>query len=235
MSRDYWKYFRDDLHYPEIQNPGPLALLAQGEAGELGSLFQSGLKMRDQFLPARAEEEGVIIHGQARGVPRLARESAGQHRLRVTNAFAWQRQAGRHWGLYQIFADYGLPIEELTYLQGDRWAEFDLKVKTGHGLGDDDWDFLYWLIFEYKRAIAMPRTVRLGKLARGTIFIKAGAALGEKYLVYPPARKPPEPRGTVLAKMAVLTHEKWVVYPVRTKTYQRFQAPYRAGMSFKIN
>lgn len=236
MSRDYWKYFRDDLHYPEIQKPGPLALIAQGEADGLAELFQSGLKTRDQFFPALAENEGVTIHGQARGVPRLARENSAQHRLRVSRAFGWQRLAGRHWGLYKIFAAYGLPIVSLTNLSGDHWAEFDLEVEApaDTSLGDDTRDLLYWLIFEYKRASAMPRSVRLAKVVRGKFYIGLAHMDGERLSVYPLPPELVEPEGRLYVKAAPQGHESITVYPLDRRVLVKFSRPARAVLKLPL-
>jgi len=215
MSRDYWKFYREDLHYPEIQKPGPLALLAQAEAGELADLFQSGLRIRDQFFPSKAEDEGVALHGQARGVPRLDLENSYRYRLRVAKAFAWQRLAGRHWGLYKIFADYGLPIVKLEYLKGERWAEFDLEVeaKPGVEISEDTWELMTRLIFEYKRAIAMPRRTQILKRFKGEAKLAMGLVVGEQFTVYPPEPDLTMPLTKVCLAAAGLTHEKWTVLP----------------------
>jgi hypothetical protein len=224
MSRNYWKYFLDTVRYPQIQRPGPLALLAEAEGGELDRLYQSGLGLRDQFFPARAENESVAIHGRARGIPRHFLENDEQYRRRVIKAWAWQRLAGRHWGLYQIFAEYGFPIISLSNLSGERWAEFDIEVEipSGQGFTDEVHDLILWLVFEYKRASAMLRGLRLVKRTRGRLVIACGILSGEYLTLYP---KPPEDlisEGEIKIMAAPLEHEHWSLRPVSTRTFQLF-------------
>jgi hypothetical protein len=213
MSGRYWKYFLDGLRYPEIQHGGALALLAEAEGGELDRLYEAGLGLRDQFFPARAENESVRIHGRARGVPSHRIENDEQYRLRVVNAFAWQRLAGRHWGLHRIFAEYGFPIISLKNLTGDHWAEFDLEVESpaGGGLGEDVWELVCWLIFEYKRASAMLRTPRLVKRVSGRISIRMAAIAGETITLYPPPPRPAPAALVLPAAGAPITHERWTL------------------------
>lgn len=225
MTRRYWPYFRDSLGYPQIQRPGPLALIAEGAADEMDRLYQAGMKVREQFLPDLAETESVGIHGQSRGVHRHHLESGEQYRTRVINAFPWHRLAGRHRGMYKIFAAYGFPIISLVYLTGDAWAEFDLEVESpaGTGLDQNVFDLIRWMALEYKRAIAMPRNVRLIKRVRGRVRIKAAVAMAERLIIYPPPPELPEPQVVVKTKAAVITHEAWTVYP--QVLVRRFKAP----------
>jgi hypothetical protein len=191
-----------------------LALLAEAEGGELDALYESGLKLRDQFFPALGEKESVVLHGRARGIPRHFLENDGQYRLRVQRAWAWQWLAGRHWGLHQIFAEYGFPIIKLIPLTGENhWAEFDLEVEspTGLGLDEQTLDLIFWLVFEYKRASAMLRTLRVTKRQAAPLRILAAPALGEHLTVFPltPAFGPIQP--VVNAKAAPIMHERWIV------------------------
>lgn len=227
MTRRYWPYFLNDLHYPQIQNPGPLSLIAEGAADELDLLYQAGLRVREQFFPALAEKEGVDIHGLARGVHRHYLENDGQYKTRVINAFPWHRLAGRHWGMYEIFRTYGFPIISLIYLTGDHWAEFDLEVESPPGIGVDQdvFDLVQWLALEYKRASAMLRTMRLIKRVHGRINIKMGLVVSERCIIYPPPPEMPESQVGVKTKMATLTHETWKVYPLTGHAYQSFPIP----------
>lgn len=212
MKRRYWAYFLDTLRYPEIQHHGSLALLAEAEGGELERLYESAQKMRDQFFPGLAEKEAVIIHGQARGVPRHFLESDDQYRTRVLKAWPWQNMAGRHWGLHKIFTEYGFPVIRLTNLSGDdHWAEFDLDVESPPGAAVDEltWDLVLWIVFEYKRASAMLRTMRLVKVCRGRVVIKMAPVIGELITLYPAPSKPAETRATLYSGGLSITHERW--------------------------
>jgi len=185
--RDFRKYFKDDLHYPEIQRPGPLALLAEAEGLSYNALLEAGHKLREQFFPELAEKESVIIHGQSRGVPRHQLEDDDLYRIRVKHAWAWAWLSGRYWGFHKIFADYGFPVIDLTELKGDHWAEFDLNVESPHGWNLDDavFELVTWIIFEYKRASAMLRTLRLTKRVRGRVILRTATLAGEHITVYP--------------------------------------------------
>lgn len=214
MSRRYWKYFLDALRYPEIQRPGPLSLLAEAEGGELDRLYDSGLKFRDQFFPAHAEKESVQIHGRGRGIPRHFLENDAQYRSRVLNAWSWQYLAGRHWGLHKIFAEYGFPIINLTNLSGEyHWAEFDIDVESppGQELSEEVFELIYWLIFEYKRASAMLRTLRLIKRAYGKVTVRLVPLTAERITVYPPPAELPEAKPKLVPALAWLSHEHLVI------------------------
>lgn len=212
MSRDYWPYFKDQLGYPQIQRPGPLALLARAEAGQLGEVYASGAKVRDQFFPALAEAESLNYHGQARGVQRRPDETEAQYRIRVKEAFAWQKLAGRKEGLKKIFAAYGFQIDQITELSGDRWAEFDLDVAAGDSLTAETWERLYWLADEYKRASAKLRTMRLHKAVRGLIRIKSAVSLADHITVYPPKTEPAPARAALVMASGAVIHERLTVF-----------------------
>ncbi len=214
MTRRYWKYFLDILRYPEIQHHGPLALLAEAEGGQLDRLYDSGLKLRDQFFPGRAEKESVLNHGRARGLPRHFLEDDSQYRRRVVKAWAWQYLAGRHWGLHQIFEEYGFPVITLTNLSGPyHWAEFDLEVESppGRELSEEVFELIYWLIFEYKRASAMLRTFRLLKRASGRLAVKMVTLTAERITVYPPAPNLPLTRPQLVPALVPVIHEHLTV------------------------
>ena len=236
MTNDYWQYARDVLAYPEIQQPGPLALLAEAEAREHDLLFGLGEKLRAQFLPALAENESVKFHGQSRGVPRHKNESDEQYRLRVINAFAWQKLAGRHHGMYKIFAEYGFPIIDMRYLSGDRWAEFDIEIESpiGQGLGEDIFDLILWLIFEYKRASAMLRTMRLVKRVRGRIRLKTAVLIGERHTVFPPPPELPVIVTPLNVGLVPLTHESWTVQPRPVPKLKKFKRPDQVALEYAL-
>ena len=238
MNRRYWKYFLDGLRYPEIQHHGALALLAEAEGGELDRLYDSGLMIRDQFFPAKGEKESVLIHGKSRGVPRHFLENDVQYRSRVMNAWAWQHLAGRHWGLHKIFAEYGFPIISLTNLSGEyHWAEFDIEVEIppGTGLGEEVFDLIFWIVFEYKRASAMLRTLRVLKRARGQIHIQMATAAGEHLTVYPLPPEFPVTRAAARVKLAPLTHETWTVRPLAARQLKTFKKPVTVELEFPIS
>ena len=210
--KKYWPYFRDGLGYPEIQHGGPLALLAQAEGGELDALYESGLKLREQFFPSLAEKESVLLHGLCRGVPRHRLEDDRQYRTRVAEAWAWQWQAGRVHGLERIFDSYGFPIVSLPAVEHPaHWAEFDLEVESppGQALSAETWELLDWIIFEYKRASAMLRTLRLVKRVSGRVNIRMGVAMGERITLYPPSAKPARSAARLKFGGKAITHERW--------------------------
>lgn len=212
MSARYWPYFLNQVRYPEIQHQGALALLAEAEGLELDRLYQAGLDLREQHFPARAEKESVLIHGQARGVPRHFLENDAQYRRRVVKAWAWQQLAGRHWGLHKIFAEYGFPNTTITPLSGpNHWAEFDIDVRSpdGGSLAEDVWELLFWIVFEYKRASAMLRSLRLVKTYRGVVKIKAAPVVGEIITLYPPPAKPQPGRAVLYGGGKSISHERW--------------------------
>ena len=237
MTRRYWPYFLDTLRYPEIQHHGPLALLAEAEGHELDRLYDSGQKLRDQFFPALGENESVVIHGRGRGIPRHFLEKDSQFRTRVLNAWSWQHLAGRHWGLHKIFAEYGFPIITLENLKGEyHWAEFDIEVEIPPGVGLDEqvFDLIYWIVFEYKRASAMLRTLRFLKRALGKIHIAMAVLQGERHIVYPPAPELPVTSAPLKFKMALLAHETWTINPRPVSEKKVFARPDIVKLEFQL-
>ena len=75
----------------------------------------------------------------------------------------------------------------LTELKGDHWAEFDINVESPHGWNLDEavFELITWIIFEYKRASAMLRTLRLTKRVRGQVILRMATLAGEHITVYP--------------------------------------------------
>jgi hypothetical protein len=222
MSRRYWKYYLDTVRYPEIQHRGALALLAEADAQELDRLYDSALNLREQFFPALADKESVVRHGRSRGVPRHFLENDPQYRSRVVKAWSWQHLAGKHWGMYEIFAEYGFPIISLRYLTGEHWAEFDIEVEIpdGQGFGDEVFDLIYWLVFEYKRASAMLRGISMIKRSRGLLRIASGLMTGERWILYPGPPEVPPSDGEIKTLVAPLGHEHWTLRPRRVRNFK---------------
>ncbi len=215
MTSKYWQYFRDTLAYPEIQRPGPLALLAEAEAREHDLLFALGENVRDQFLPELALQESVALFGSSRGVPRHYIETDEQYRKRVVQAFAWQKLSGRYHGLYRIYEEYGFPLIRLVELKGGQWAEFDIELLAPHSGQnlEELFELLSWIALEYKRASAMLRRIRLVRRFEEKIYFGLGLSAFERTTIYPPPFAAPRVSLNVAAKAAAVSHERWAIYP----------------------
>ena len=213
MTTKTWDFFKDDLNYPEIQVPGPLAFLAESMAESLDVELGRAEAVRKQHFPMLCEKESLKYHAKGRGINRHHKESEDKFRIRVAQAFAWQKLAGRFRGLHKIFEHYGFPIIRFSELKGSQWAEFDLVVESKGALDDDVWDLIFWMANEYKRASAKLRSLRLAKQIRGRIFMRSAVAIGEHITVFPLAVNPAPAKPNIKNLMATITHENWRIYP----------------------
>ena len=160
MGSPFWRYFHDKLNWLPIHNAGPLSAIAKGLALHLDEARSDILWLREQWHPAKCEDESVAGFGKSRRVIRHAKENPQQFRKRVTNAWAWHMLGGKTLGLPEILKFYGfdaISIESLRGYQPSRWAEFQLGLKTPKMQSEqqdllDNLDMLIWLVNEYKPA-----------------------------------------------------------------------------------
>lgn len=160
MASEFWRYFRETLRWPLIHAPGPLAALVKGLAASLDETRDDILYFRRQWLPAHCEDALIPGYGTSRGLVRHPKESAGQFRARVVNAWRWHLLGGKVQGLPEILKFYGFDvpiIQSLRPFQPSRWAEFQLGLKTPVTQVEqqallEGLDTLIWLVNEYKPA-----------------------------------------------------------------------------------
>lgn len=160
MSSPFWRYFHDRLNWLPIYNAGPLSAIAKGLALHLDDARSDILWLREQWHPAKCEDQSVPGFGKSRRITRHAKENQKQFRNRVVNAWAWHMLGGKTLGLPEILKFYGfdaIRIENLRGWQPSRWAEFQLglmtpKTQAGQIELLDNLEMLIWLVNEYKPA-----------------------------------------------------------------------------------
>ncbi len=161
-----WKYFRDELRFPLIQDVGPLAQVAQGGANMLDEVRELVYWLRRQINPETCEDAYVNNHARSRAIQRGPQESWQAYRARVTYAVAFHWLAGKHNGMPQILELMGYPGAELTNWRDndpDAWAEFWCELLPPSDLEkfDPSYEELVWLLNEYKPARSKLRGVGL--------------------------------------------------------------------------
>lgn len=138
----FWRYFRDTLHLAFISAPGALAALVHGLARYLDDVRQDIFWLRDQFVPTRAEDGHIPLHGDSRAVPRTRFDTDARYRRRVELAAKWHKLGGKERGLPQILAEYGFDSARVHNKRRDDpalWAHFDVKlVKPPQDFSEED-------------------------------------------------------------------------------------------------
>ena len=127
----FWRYFRDKLHFGLIAVPGALAVIIHGLARYLDDVRQDIFWLRDQYIPTKAEDGHIPLHGDSRAVPRTRFDSDARYRRRVERAYPWHRLGGKEQGLPTILSEYGFSGGKVYNKRHDSpelWAHFDLNL-----------------------------------------------------------------------------------------------------------
>lgn len=127
----FWRYFRDKLRFALVATPGALAVLIHGLARSMDDVRRDILWLRDQFIPPKAEETHIPLHGNSRAVPRTRFDTDARYRKRVERAAPWHKLGGKERGLPVILSDYGFSGGKVHNKRRDNpelWAHFDLKL-----------------------------------------------------------------------------------------------------------
>lgn len=178
-----WKYFRDELRFPLIQDVGPLAQLAQGGANLLDEVRELVYWLRRQMNPETCEDAYVNNHARSRAIQRGPQESWQSYRARVTYAVAFHWLAGKHNGIPQILELMGYPGAELINWREnnpEKWAEIWCELLPDSGLEnfDPSYEELVWLLNEYKPARSKLRGVGLTLSVSGSPVVMAAGCVG---------------------------------------------------------
>ena len=152
-----WKYFRDELRFPLIQDVGPLAQLAQGGGDVLDEVRELVYWLRRQLNPETCEDAYVANHARSRVIVRGPHETWSAFRTRVAQAYHFHWLAGKHNGMPQILELMGYPGASLINWRGqdpEKWAEFwcSLLPPADQEFRLQDYDQLFWILNEYKPA-----------------------------------------------------------------------------------
>ena len=127
----FWQYFKDRLDFALIAAPGALAALIHGLARYMGVVREDIYWLRDQFVPSKAEEQHIPLHGESRGVPRTRFDTNARYRTRVEKAYRWHKLGGKEQGLPLILKDYGFAGGKVINTRKENaalWAHFDLNL-----------------------------------------------------------------------------------------------------------
>jgi hypothetical protein len=162
----FLRYFQG-LALSFIAVPGALAVLIHGLARYMDTVRRDVLWVRDQFMPPRAEDEHIPLHGASRGVPRTRFDKDERYRVRVERAAAWHRLGGKNEGLPEICKDYGYSGGVIHNCRDDdpaRWATFDLNLLNPPAdFSQADVDAVFSLANQYKPARSVIRKLQFAR------------------------------------------------------------------------
>ena len=191
----FWRYFRDKLALSFLAAPGPLVVLAHGLARHLDAVRRDVLWVGEQFVPPKAEDGHIPLHGISRGVPRTRFDKSGRYRVRVEQAASWHKLGGKVQGLPQIIKEYGYADATVYNCRQDDpalWAHFDLlTLNPPPDFSQEDVDAAFTLANQYKPARSVIRKIQFARRNK-TIFC-VGAALHSRIVIRHYARTPKEP------------------------------------------
>lgn len=178
----FWGYFKDELRWPLIWRPGPLAALVEGLGRALDDVLADIMWFRRQFNPATCEASHVPAHAASRGIARHRLESATTFRGRCERAFAWHALGGGQAGVPRILEHLGYPdctIVNMRERDPDRWAEFMPRVPVPEaGLGTEDYELVAWAADDTKPARSIVAGVQTEGTAAATVSAAAALVLG---------------------------------------------------------
>jgi hypothetical protein len=194
-----WRYFRDTLALSMISAPGAIAVLAHGLARSLETVRQDVLWVRAQFVPPKAEEEYIPLHGASRGAPRTRFDSGARYRRRVERAAAWHKLGGKMEGLAEILAEYGFSSGEIYNCQTDDpelWAHFEVHlINPPADFSAGDVETVFALANQYKPGRSVIRKIQFAKQHRAEWGVNAipQASILIDHQVTAKEALPPEP------------------------------------------
>ena len=150
----FWRYFRDTLAFALIATPSALAVLVHGLARYMDDIRQDILWLRDQFVPTKAEESHIPLHGESRAVPRTRFDTDARYRKRVELAAKWHKLGAKEQGLPEILKEYGFLSGKIHNKRQDDpalWAHFDINLLSPPKKFDSaDVDAVFALANQYK-------------------------------------------------------------------------------------
>lgn len=174
----FWRYFRDRLALSFLAAPGPLAVLAHGLARHLDVARRDTLWVGEQFVPPRAEDGHIPLHGISRGVSRTRFDKPDRYRVRVEQAAEWHKLGGKAQGLPQIIKEYGYSdavIYDCRHDDPALWAHFDvLTLNPPPDFSQADVDAAFALANQYKPARSVIRKIQFARQHDVPIYIGAG-------------------------------------------------------------
>jgi hypothetical protein len=173
----FWRYFRDKLALSFLAVPGPLAVLIHGLARHLDTVRRDTLWVGEQFVPPKAEDGHIPLHGASRGVPRTRFDKSDRYRVRVEQAAAWHRLGGKTRGLPEICRDYGFAGGEIDNCRDDDpalWAHFDLNLLNPPAdFSQADVEAVFALANQYKPARSVLRKAGFARHQAAPLYVGA--------------------------------------------------------------
>lgn len=195
----FWRYIRDRLGWGIIASPGALAALVHGLARYMDVVRADILWVRAQFVPPRAEDSTIPLHGYGRGAPRTRFDTDGRYRSRVERAFAWHYLGGKERGMEAILREYGYAgsqVHNRRLDDPDLWAHFNINLLSPPpDFSGVDVEAAFAIANQYKPARSVISTIRFAREQRAALC--AAASMGALVVVdnQVAARQalPPEP------------------------------------------
>lgn len=174
---DFWKYFKDYLAFPFIQQKNALAVIVKGLALTMDNVRKDIEDMRDQFVVPKADNSLITRYGLSRGVPRTRFDKDKQYRTRVEKALAWHKLGGKNQGLVHILEEYGYPggeIENLRHTDLARWATFNVNLlDPGESLDQEKVSAIFEIANMYKPARSVIQKIGFAKFQNAPAFVAA--------------------------------------------------------------
>ncbi|MDR1398092.1 MAG: hypothetical protein LBJ14_10240 [Desulfarculales bacterium] len=195
----FWRYFRDTLALGFITVPGTLAVLAHGLARSMDTVRRDLLWVRDQFVPPKAEDEYIPLHGASRGAPQTRFDSASRYRRRVERAAAWHKLGGKIDGLPEIIKEYGFSdgvIHNCREDDPDLWAHFDLNlINPPLDFSAGDVDTVFALANQYKPGRSVIQKIQFAKQHWAGVAVAAAGQVSVMVETHVAAKQalPPQP------------------------------------------
>lgn len=214
----FWRYFRDKLHFSLIAVPGALAVIIHGLARYLDDVRQDIFWLRDQFVPTKAEDAHIPLHGASRAVPCTRFDTDARYRKRVERAAKWHKLGGKVQGLPEIISEYGFSSAQVHNKRQDNpalWAHFDLNLlQPPQDFSQEDVAAVLAIANQYKPGRSVIGKVQFANQQRAPLYLGAAAQTTVIINHYAKAweAQPPGPAPLALgaASHAYITIEHWV-------------------------
>lgn len=175
----FWRYFKDKLAFALIAVPGPLAAVMHGLARYLGLVRQDVLWVCDQFVPSKAEDRHIALHGDSRAAPRTRFDTDARYRKRVELAAKWHKMGGKEQGLPEILKEYGFASAKVYNKRKDDpalWAHFDVNlVQPPKDFSQGDVDAVLAVANQYKPGRSVVGRLQFAARQRAPLCLGAAA------------------------------------------------------------
>ncbi|MGE4497141.1 MAG: hypothetical protein AB7E48_04615 [Deferribacterales bacterium] len=183
MNSLFFEYFNKVLKWPLLQSRY-LQVIVKGLASYMDSIRNDIIIVRAQFIAEETDLWEDFAH--VRGISRLPNDTDEQYRVRMLNAYRWQKLAGKVEGLPHILADFGYAgVEVKPDSIEAKWAEFSCLFPELKGnLMAETEDYIR-IINEFKPARSKLSGIRYSVKVDVPVRLGAVAKSKTRYIVTP--------------------------------------------------